>query len=170
MRTLCSLLLGTLVAAPAAAQQSHAAPCSTAEYRQFDFWVGDWEVVDSAGKVLGHNRITSELNGCVVHEHWTGAGGASGESFNIFRRDTRTWHQSWVDSGGNLLLLEGTLDGDVMVLRGETPAPAGGRRQHRISYRPLEGGQVRQLWEVSGDGGATWTVSFDGTYRRQGQG
>jgi len=28
---------------------------------------------------------------------------------------------------------------------------------------------VRQLWESSGDAGATWTVAFDGTYVPQGR-
>jgi hypothetical protein len=26
---------------------------------------------------------------------------------------------------------------------------------------------VRQLWEQSSDGGATWTVAFDGTYTKR---
>src|SRR3954467_12481658 len=34
------------------------APCGTPPYRQFDFWLGDWEVRSAAGQLLGHNRIT----------------------------------------------------------------------------------------------------------------
>lgn len=33
-------------------------PCCAAEHRQFDFRLGDWEVRDPAGKVVGRNRIT----------------------------------------------------------------------------------------------------------------
>ena len=162
------MLAIVLCSHPAAvsAQQPAPAPCSSPEYRQFDFWVGDWEVVDTAGTVLGRNRITRMLNDCVVHERWTGARGTSGESFNIYQRTTGTWHQSWVDSGGNLLLLDGALENGTMVLRGETPARGGGTQLNRISYVPNEDGTVRQLWEVSTDRGTTWTVSFNGIYRR----
>lgn len=153
----------------AAAQSSGPPPaCETPEHRQFDFWIGEWEVVDTAGTVLGTNRITRAMQGCVVHEHWTGARGMTGESFNLYRPGTGTWHQSWVDSSGSLLLLDGHVENGAMVLRGETPAPDGATRLHRISYSRLENGNVRQLWEMSTDGGASWTVAFDGRYRRSG--
>lgn len=164
-----SALAAALSSATAAAQSPAPPPaCETPEHRQFDFWIGEWEVVDTAGNVLGTNRITRSMNGCVLHEHWTGARGMTGESFNLYRPGTGTWHQSWVDSGGNLLLLDGAMKDGAMVLRGETPIRDGGRRLHRISYMPLENGDVRQLWEVSTDGGVTWTPSFDGIYRRGG--
>ena len=168
MRFLCVAFLVAATAADATAQQPppQPPPCTAPEYRQFDFWIGSWEVVDSAGTVLGRNEITRAMNGCVVHEHWTGARGLTGESFNIYRRTSGQWHQSWVDSGGNLLLLDGGLENGAMVLRGETPGPGGGTQQHRITYSRLEGGNVRQLWEVSADGGRTWTTSFNGIYRK----
>jgi hypothetical protein len=166
VKALGIILIGIASATPAAAQQQPPG-CTAPAYRQFDFWVGDWEVVDSAGKVLGTNRITRAMKDCVVHEHWTGAGGNTGESFNIYRRGTGTWHQSWVDSSGSLLLLEGGLEGDAMVLGAELPGRNGGTQRHRITYTPLADGRVRQLWEVSADSGKTWQVSFDGYYRRR---
>jgi hypothetical protein len=33
-----------------------------------------------------------------------------------------------------------------------------------MTFSKLPGGKVRQLWEASSDGGASWAVSFDGTY------
>jgi hypothetical protein len=30
--------------------RAHAIVCATAEFRQFDFWLGDWEVRDRTGK------------------------------------------------------------------------------------------------------------------------
>lgn len=162
-----SALASAMFASTAAAQSSPPA-CQTPEHRQFDFWIGEWEVVDTAGTVLGTNRITRAMNGCVLHEHWTGARGFTGESFNLYRAGTGMWHQSWVDSSGSLLLLDGGMENGVMVLRGETPAANGGTSLHRISYSTLENGDVRQLWEMSADGGTTWTVAFDGRYRRTG--
>jgi hypothetical protein len=33
-------------------------PAWPRKYRQFDFWVGDWDVLDPAGNVVGTNKIT----------------------------------------------------------------------------------------------------------------
>ena len=45
-------------------------PCAAGPYREFDFWVGEWDVRDAEGKVAGVNRIASEENGCVLVERW----------------------------------------------------------------------------------------------------
>jgi hypothetical protein len=61
MVTLLFLLMLVQTAAPGTA--GPASPCTAPEYRQFDFWIGDWEVRSAQGRVLGHNRITSILSG-----------------------------------------------------------------------------------------------------------
>lgn len=142
-------------------------PCSTPEHRQFDFWVGDWNVKDPQGTQAGTNLITREFDGCVVQEHWVGARGMRGGSFNIYSAGTKTWHQSWVDSNGTLLLLEGEFKDGKMQLAGEGPTPLGAKRMHKISWEPRKDGTVRQFWQLSDDGGKTWTVAFDGTYERK---
>src|SRR5262245_41018266 len=88
--------------APSAAPGAKPAtpPCSTPEHRQFDFWVGDWNVKDPQGAQAGTNLITREFDGCVIQEHWVGSRGMRGSSFNIYSPATKTWHQSWVDSNG----------------------------------------------------------------------
>jgi len=140
--------------------------CSAAEYRQFDFWAGEW-IVTSNGQPAGTNTIEMIHGGCALKESWQGAGegGISGSSFNIYDAATGKWHQTWVDANGTLLQLDGGLSGSSMVLSGERPVPAGnGTAQHRITWTPGEDGSVRQLWEVSADGGDTWNVLFDGLY------
>jgi hypothetical protein len=32
-------------------------PCSAPEHRQFDFWLGEWQVTGPSGKVAGTNSI-----------------------------------------------------------------------------------------------------------------
>ena len=44
-----------------------AKPCTAAENRQFDFWIGDWDVTTPNGKAAGTNRINPILGGCVLH-------------------------------------------------------------------------------------------------------
>ena len=144
-----------------------ASPCSGDEYRQFDFWIGDWEVTDEAGEPQGTNRIESILNGCALRESWSGAGGSAGHSFNTVDRHTGRWHQTWVDSNGLLLLLDGAFDGTSMVLAGPGISRDGDPISHRISWTPIDDGRVRQHWEVSKDGEA-WNEVFDGYYTRVG--
>jgi len=154
-------------AAPTAAAPTPAAPppaCKTPEYRQFDFWVGEWDVFGPKGKQVGRSSIRLILGGCVVLENWKGSGGVEGTSLNIYDSADAHWHQAWVDGSGTRLDLAGGLRGGAMVLSGVSAAPAGAKTTERITWTPLEGGKVRQLWEQSSDGGTTWTVAFDGTY------
>ncbi len=154
----------TIVRPPSDASMTAAAPkpCTSPEYRQFDFWLGNWEVVE-AGKTAGGNRITSILAGCAVREEWKGASGLSGTSLNMWDSAKKRWSQTWVDDKGNVLLLTGGRQGAKMVLEGEKPQGAGTVR-NRITWSPIAGGHVRQLWETSTDGGKTWATAFDGDY------
>ena len=141
------------------------APCSAAEYRQFDFWVGEWTVTDNEGKLLGHNRITTILGGCGLEENWKSASGKSvGSSYNIYDRGRKVWHQTWIDNSGLLLTIEGGLDDGSMVLEGRTRGPKGDVRQ-RISWTPLSDNRVRQLWESAPEGGE-FKVAFEGFYAK----
>ena len=167
------LLIGSLLlaATPAFAQQAAKPPppCMSEQHRQFDFWVGEWDVSDPAGKPAGRSRIESRLGQCVVHEHWFGAGGTVGESFNIHNADSGQWEQFWVDNGGNRLHLKGGLVGKAMVLEGVRDKPSaqtGLTQRERITWTPNADGSVRQLWETSADDGKRWATSFDGLYRK----
>jgi hypothetical protein len=132
--------------------------------RQFDFWVGTWECRDASGKLAGTNVIRKILGGAVLEESWSGVSGSKGRSFNIHDAATGRWHQTWVDDSGLLLLLDGGLQEDgSMVLQGERPRE-GGVSRHRIRWTPLEGGRVRQVWDASDDGGASWKNLVDLVY------
>src|SRR5262245_23301808 len=45
---------------------SQAIPCGAPENRQFDFWIGDWQVHKPDGSFAGMNRITLEDRKSVV--------------------------------------------------------------------------------------------------------
>ena len=160
MKILLSMML--LFSLPAIAQETEGDPdpsariCNSREHRQFDFWIGDWDV-SSAGQPAGTNSIQPIHNVCALQENWQGAGpgGISGTSFNIYDQATGRWHQTWVDSSGTLLLLDGSFAEGSMVLSGTRPARDGkGTALHRISWTPNPDGTVRQLWEASTDDGA----------------
>ncbi|HVO88757.1 MAG TPA: hypothetical protein VMV45_09455 [Casimicrobiaceae bacterium] len=141
--------------------------CTSPEYRQFDFWLGDWQVAGPTGKPVGRNRITAIHNGCALQEQWTGNGGSTGTSLNTYDASRKRWHQTWVDNGGNLLLLEGSFADGRMTLSGATQrAEATGTDLQRITWTPQPDGRVRQLWEASEDDGKSWKVVFDGWYSK----
>lgn len=153
---------------PVVAQAAKSAPpkCDAPEYRQLDFWVGDWNVTVGGGQA-GTNLVTLEESGCLVHEHWIGARGETGQSLNFYNRDDRAWHQVWVSSSGNVLDLTGHYVDGTLTYTGENRKADGTALRHRLSFHANPNGTVRQLWESSSDGGATWTVSFDGLYAKR---
>ncbi len=144
-------------------------PCSVEEYRQFDFWIGEWEVFNPQGQKIGENKIEKILNGCSLKESWESTTGYCGHSFNIYDQTQGKWHQTWVDIGGSLLQLDGGLKGDAMVLQGFTQGQ-NGKVLNRITWTPIKDGDrtnVRQHWETTTDSGKTWNTAFDGLYKKK---
>src|SRR5262245_25311370 len=112
------------VTAPAVADNpapaAKPAGCRTSEHRQFDFWLGEWDVTDAKGKVAGRNRIVALHDGCVLQEVWSGTGGFTGTSLNAYDADRKQWLQTWVDNSGGVLQLAGSFTGGRMALAGES--------------------------------------------------
>jgi len=163
-RPLLSIALVLSTSVPTAGE---ARPCDDARHRQFDFWIGDWEVRTPDGALAGTNRIVRIQGGCGLQENWEGTSGMTGTSLNAYDPARDLWHQTWVDSHGSLLLLEGSFKDGRMILRGGARPAREGTMADRITWEATGGGIVRQLWEQSTDGGRTWTVAFDGRYARR---
>jgi hypothetical protein len=157
------------------------APCRGAEYRKFDFWIGDWDVHEpgtggasggasagvSVGASVGHNRVTLEQDGCLLIEHWTAStGGQTGTSFNYYDVRDKKWHQLYLDNSGNagaFPAMAGDLAGGKMVLVTD-PAQS---PVSRWTWYVLEPGKVRQMAEQSTDGQKTWNIVWDSVYVKQ---
>lgn len=161
-----SIALAFVSALLSMAVPAQAAPaCAGPEFRAFDFWLGDWKVRTPDGKLAGSNSIAREYGGCVLHERYDTGRGYSGESLNIYDAGKKVWHQTWVDTSGTLLLLEGSLRNGSMVLEGQTVGADAQVTKHRITWTPNADGSVRQWWE-STDAKGQWTTAFDGAYTR----
>src|SRR5205085_3224967 len=120
MRIMTAVLLCAAAGAASAAEPTASpAPCADPATRQFDFWIGDWDVFNPDGKQVGTNRI-APLYGCVLHESWKAMKVVEGQSFNRYDADRGVWHQTWVDNAGSLLLLEGGFRDGAMVLSDAT--------------------------------------------------
>lgn len=166
-RVLGLLAMAALLQPAGTSAQQAPPPCSAPEHRQFDFWVGTWTVTTPNGQVAGANTIEPAMNGCALHESYTTGRGYHGQSLNIYDASRSVWHQTWVDSSGLLLVLEGEFEDGSMVLQGETLGQDGVVSQQRITWSQVDGDpdRVRQLWESKKADG-DWTVAFDGLYTR----
>ena len=147
----------TTAPAPAAAPP----PCSSPEHRQFDFWVGKWDVYPTGkDKLVAHSLIESVYGGCGVRENWMPLGKPGGGSLNIYLPEEKHWEQFWIDSEGTRATFVGGWNGSAMVIQGKWGGPL-----VRISYSKNADGSVRQFGEQSTDDGKTWSPQFDLTYR-----
>ncbi len=151
--------------------QPGAAPCSSdPAFRDFDFWVGDWDVKPAQGPTPPQpmfNRITREERGCLIHEAWNG-GGLTGQSFNIFEASRRIWRQFWVDAGGTVHEYWGRWRDGAMRMRGFIRSPRfAAPLPVRLTFFRLGPDTVRQFSETSADGGTTWSTAYDFIYERR---
>ncbi|HSR97525.1 MAG TPA: tetratricopeptide repeat protein [Kofleriaceae bacterium] len=141
-------------------------PCRAApEFRQFDFWIGEWTVKDPKGNTAGTSSIQLILGSCVIFENWTG-GGSIGKSFNIYDTNDKKWHQTWTDDRGTFTHYIGSFTDGKMVLVADQPAN-GKPGLARMTFSKLPGGEVRQHGESSTDAGKTWTTTFDLVYSKR---
>jgi hypothetical protein len=144
-----------------------ARPCAHhPEYRQFDFWVGEWDVVATQGHdPAGSSSIQLILDQCVLLENWTG--GLTGKSFNHYDTTTKKWIQDWVDSQSNSVHFEGALENGVMSFHADNVNPDGTHSRRHLQFFKLDDDHVRQFSQQSTDGGQTWNVEYDLTYNRK---
>jgi len=142
------------------------AQCDGEYFRQFDFWLGQWQVFTPDGKKAGSNHIATDLNLCVLIEHYVTASGYEGRSLNIYDQQQQSWHQTWVDNSGLLLKLDGQYQHGQMVLTGSGKNAQGQTMLHKISWTPQANGDVRQHWQTSNNKGQNWQTVFDGLYKK----
>ena len=142
-------------------------PCKASpEFRQFDFWIGEWDVKNPQGVPSGTSSVQLILGQCAIFENWTSGSGSSGKSFNIYDAKDKKWHQTWVDDKGTFAHYIGGLQDGKMVIVADNSA-AGKKSLAKMTFSKLPNGDVRQFGENSVDDGKTWTTSFDLTYSRK---
>ncbi len=166
VKCLSAILILLPALAAMGADTPPAAPCSAAEYRQFDFWLGQWTSSSAEGKTQGTNRIEKIMGGCVIQENWA-SGKFQGTSFNFYDAADKHWHQTWVDNGGGSLRLTGGLIDGTMKLSQQQDNGDGGTVIQRITWTPQSNGKVHQHWQSSADNGQTWQDVFNGFYEKQ---
>ena len=161
---------GMVPTGPGWAQQSPPSCEELEVHRQWDFWIGEWDVVsnDSTRTPAGSNTITAEHTGCVLTENWVSASGGTGSSINFFDAARGVWRQIWV-APAYVIEIEGGLDENgAMALVGELRT----FRSRQVSafrgtWTEISDGLVNQLFEIADPETGEWNVWFDGLYIRR---
>jgi hypothetical protein len=141
--------------------------CETGEHRQFDFWVGRWDVYRSdTNQLVAHSLIEKLYGGCAVRENWMPLNGfGAGGSLNSYRPEKKKWRQVYTGAANGWAEYSGGMDRDAMVLVGTQIMPNGTRTPVRITYKRGESGSILQIGEQSPDGGESWQLRYHFIYR-----
>lgn len=164
-------LIAMVAQAAAPATPPKPRDCHDEAHRQYDFFVGDWEVTDTkSGKHVAHSRIEKIMADCAIRETFdqdVGPGNTPvdyhGTSYTAFNAGDGTWRQFYTDTKGAAFSYSGGIDHGAMVL-----TAVAGQLANRMIVAPQPDGTVRQSGIVSLDGGKTWSApGYEFTYRRR---
>jgi hypothetical protein len=149
-------------------------PCSKPEYRQFDFWIGEWEAYGINGQKAGDSKISLVLDSCIILEEWTSAAISqglryAGKSFNTYNVATKQWQQTWVDNAGgsNEYLLGKFEDNKIIYKSSPFPFSKDTVAIRKMTFTNLSPVKLRQHGEISKDNGLSWSTEYDLEYRRR---
>jgi hypothetical protein len=173
MQKLITLIVFSCVLSSTNAQKGKL-PCSNPVYRQFDFWIGEWEAFGPGGKKAGDSKISLILDSCIIFEEWTSESlqqglRYAGKSFNTYNASTKQWQQTWVDNvGGTNEYLQGKFENN-RIIYSSTPFKISKDTMaiRKMTFTNLSADKVRQQGEISKDNGTTWSTEYDLEYRRK---
>jgi hypothetical protein len=168
------LLLLSFASVQINAQTSSSLPCSDPKYREFDFWIGDWDVYGLKGNKAGESKISLILDSCIILEEWTssskpGTFAYKGKSFNTYNAQSKQWQQTWVDNSGSTThYIYGKLAANKMEF---LTAPFSISKDTisvlRLTFFKMDSDKVRQLGEQTKNNGLTWVTQYDLEYHRR---
>jgi len=156
--------------------QSNPFPCmDDKRAREFDFWVGEWDVYKNGTNVLaGISKIEMASGGCMILENWTSKGATpfNGKSMNYVNPSTGKWEQLWIGSDGihtnnPQKFIDGEYRDGAMRFTFEQITQQNQKQIGRFIFYNNGPDEVRQFNEVSSDNGKTWTTVYDFIYKRR---
>ena len=177
MRALRLALLLTLTLPLLAADQKMPAerPCSLGYYRAFDFWVGDWDLSwpgsDAMPAGSATNKITRELDNCVIKENFEGEKPSTlhGMSVSTYDKNMKKWKQTWVDNEGSYLDFTGTFSDNGAIFERDASDKDGKPIKQRMVWKVIDKDNLDWSWERSDNGGQDWKVLWPIHYTRMGK-
>jgi hypothetical protein len=161
------------------------APCDTPEARQFDFWVGHWDIAQRILRADGSwvelpatTVVSKDLEGCALVEHWEGTVqffwegmqeplALHGLSVRAYDPTSRRWRIHWMDTRHPTFgTFEGGFEkGTGTFLKSSTGAD-GKPLLTRITFSDITDESVHWSLAISRDEGAAWTTLWIMDMRR----
>jgi hypothetical protein len=137
------------------------------EYRQLDFWLGEWDTFDPGDSTTPIARASVDLiaAGCAIHELYEQTDGLIGDSILSFDPVRKLWQQTWVTNYGSLMVIAGRFKDGVLTLQGTVNLRNGKSSLQRITWK-AEGTGVRESAVFSRDRGNTWEPAFDVLFQK----
>ena len=137
----------------------------TDEKRQFDFWIGDWDVSWGEDQ-RGTNHVYAILDGQAIQENFDGRPAITlkGISVSTYDPNRRKWRQTWVDNEDGYFDLTGEFKDNQMTLyaqrqTGETLI------HYRMLFYNITSEQFGWRWDRSTDG-QDWAPAWEIHYQR----
>ena len=113
-------------------------------YRQFDFYIGNWEVRNTGGRRVGTSEITSDAKGYLISGKWQGTDKTSGTSVSFYDPGDEVWKQTWVDGNGKVTRLDGTFKDGEMVFEGTALDRDDNKEWVKVTIEPVVSGQIKK--------------------------
>ncbi len=159
------------LAGEARAEKPKQAACSAPEYRQLDFWVGEWTLSWELNgtKGSGRNSITrNEFGPCVIIERFIADDGSlKGISISSFVKAAGEWRQTWMDDSGGYFDLHGgpALDrAHPFALETYRRKPAAPFR--RMVWQDIGPDSLVWRWQSKGEAAEQWKDEWVINYSR----
>ncbi|NNC36094.1 MAG: hypothetical protein HKO02_01450 [Hyphomonadaceae bacterium] len=135
--------------------------CQGEEFRQLDFWVGEWSLewdLPDGKTGSGTNIITKTPFGdCVITENFDGAPTQNfkGMSVSTYHQPAGMWRQTWVDDqGGYFALYGGVQDDGTFKLDMTRLGDKGPFR--RMIWKDITADSLTWHWQGHGADEAEW--------------
>ena len=170
MRILNTLgfLLIFMFATQVVSQTNSNTSCKGKKYSEFDFWVGNWDVYNTNGQLIGTNHLVKMQDNCVLQENWNSKTSSNrGTSYNFYNRTDGTWNQIWIDNTGFTLQLKGRFFEGKMVLKSSEINSKKGSYYNRITWFKNKDNTVTQIWEYVDKKNTIISEIFRGIYKKR---
>lgn len=136
--------------------------------RQFDFWLGLWDVSWGEDKDEGGtNRVELLFDGKLVQENFDAPSlNFRGMSLSVYDARGELWRQTWADNQGNYWTFTGHFQDGRMILSTEDIVD-GQPVWLRMVFYNISADVIDWNWERSLDGGENWELRWHIHYRRK---
>lgn len=181
-----AVVLGGALTATADVVAQARGGCAAPAARAFDFWVGEWDVLQRILRRDGtylelpaSTAVSAALDGCALVERWSGAvqffwegmdapAPMKGLSVRAYDPDSGEWSIHWMDTRSPRFGTPyvGGFSGGRGVFYREWEMPRGSRTG-RITFSDIARDAVRWSLAVSDDGRQSWTVLWTMDMRRK---